>query len=256
VRVGFPAAIENFVRRGSQILYTMIIAYLGTVAMAANSIAMSIQSLSFMPGFGFGLAATALVGQNLGAEQPQRAEDAGFQSLRYALVCCIVMGVVFFLAPQMITHLYTDDAEVMQLTVSCLRVIALAMPFLAMIQVFSGGLRGAGDTTFVMLATLIGNWGIRLLGSYILGVYFGLGLVGVWIAMASDQMGRGLLLLWRFKKGRWKTIQLINHERDDGEPEESVGTEVGESEMPDRRAGRKKSPAPVRLPASDSDDSN
>ncbi len=255
VGVGFPAAVENFVRRGSQILYTMIIAYLGTVAMAANSIAMSIQSFSFMPGFGFGLAGTALVGQNLGAKQPERAEDAGFECLKWALGCCILMGAVFFVAPQLITHLYTDDVEVMQLTISCLRVIALAMPFLAMIQVFSGGLRGAGDTTFVMLATLIGNWGIRLLGSYILGVYFGLGLIGVWIAMAGDQMGRGLLLMWRFKKGRWKTIQLIDQKDEQQAVEEPAGADIRRPTASGRKPAGQKSPSPVRVPSADSDDS-
>ncbi len=209
IHVGIPAGIENFVRQGSQILYTMIIAGMGTVAMAANSIAMSIQSLAFMPGFGFSLAATALVGQNLGATQPSRAERAGYTSLRYAIIFACLMSVVFMFAPRLITQLYTDDPEVINLTVTCLRIIAISLPSLAMVMVFSGGLRGAGDTRFVMFSTLVGNWGVRLLGSYLLGMHFGLGLAGVWIAMAGDQIGRGFLLLGRFRRGRWKSIQLF-----------------------------------------------
>ncbi len=208
INVGFPAAIEKFIRTGSQILYTMIIAGMGTTAMAGNSIAMSIQSLSFMPGFGFGIASTALVGQNLGAEQPDRAEKSGYVALRYATVISLVMVAVLVFAPQMIAHLYTDDPEVISLTVLCLRIIAVSLPGLAMVQVFSGGLRGAGDTRFVMLSTFIGNWGFRLLGAYVLGFRMGMGLMGVWIAMAADQIGRGLIVLFRFRRGRWKHIQV------------------------------------------------
>ncbi len=209
IRVGVPAGIENFVRQGSQILYTIIIAGMGTAAMAANSIAMSIQSLAFMPGFGFSLAATALVGQNLGAKQPSRAEKAGYTSLRYAMILACLMSVIFVVAPRLITHLYTNDPEVTALTVTCLRIIAISLPSLAMVMVFSGGLRGAGDTRFVMFTTLAGNWGVRLVGSYVLGMHFGLGLPGVWIAMAGDQIARGFLLLARFRRGSWKSIELF-----------------------------------------------
>ncbi|MFO8060535.1 MAG: MATE family efflux transporter [Bacillota bacterium] len=209
VNIGIPAAIENFIRRGSQIMYTMIIAGMGTAAMAANSIAMSIQSLAFMPGFGFGLAATALVGQNLGAQQPDRAERSGYISAKFAVAISCLMSVLFAFAPQLVIHLYTDDAEVISLTVTCLRIIAVALPSLALIQVFSGGLRGAGDTRYVMFSTLLGNWGIRLLGSYLLGMRLGMGLAGVWIAMACDQIGRGFLLMVRFRRGQWKKIRLF-----------------------------------------------
>ncbi len=253
VNVGFPAAVENFVRRGSQIIYTMLIASMGTVAMAANSIAMSIQSLSFMPGFGFGLAATALVGQNLGAEQPKRAEKSGFEALKFSMICALLMTVLFLFAPQYIAHLYTDDVEVLELTVICLRIIAIAMPFLGMIQVFSGGLRGAGDTRFVMFATLVGNWGIRLLGSYILGIHFGLGLVGVWIAMAGDQFGRGLLLLWRFKKGHWKNITI--YEGDDSVSEEVPPEQEGEIVIEDSDPIGEE-PAPDGVPASNNNNNS
>ncbi len=208
VAVGLPAAGEKFVQRGSQILYTMLIAGMGTTAIAANAIAMSIQSLSFIPGFGFSMATTALVGQNLGAQKPGRAEKCGYAAYRYA-VMLVGAGIFFFLfAPRFIAGFYTNDADVVSLTAMCLRIIAISMPFMAMIQVFSGGLRGAGDTRVVMFINTLGNWGVRLLGSYLLGWYMGLGLVGVWIAMALDQFARGMFLLWRFRAGHWKWIQV------------------------------------------------
>jgi len=208
LNVGLPAAAENLIRQASQIIYTMLIAGLGTLAIAANQIAMSVQSLSFMPGFGFGMAATALVGQNLGAGKPQRASKAGWESLKWALVICTTMGLVFFLFPGKLLGLYTKDAEVIRMGTAPLRTIAFAQPFLAAIMVLAGGLRGAGDTRYVMYLTAFGNWGIRLLFSYILGFVFSWGLIGVWVAMAMDQVIRGLLVTLRFHSGKWKDIKV------------------------------------------------
>jgi len=217
VSIGLPAAGEKFVQRGSQILYTMLIAGMGTTAIAANSIAMSIQSLSFIPGFGFSMATTALVGQNLGAQKKKRAEKCGYAAFKYAAML-VGVGVLFFLlAPDFVAGFYTDDVEVVALASTCLRIIAISMPFMAMLQVFSGGLRGAGDTRVVMFINTLGNWGVRLFGSYMLGMYMGLGLVGVWIAMALDQFTRGMFLLWRFRTGHWKWIQVGPDSSDPGE---------------------------------------
>jgi len=208
LRVGVPAAVESFVRQGSQILYSMFIAGLGTLPIAANSVAMSVQSLSFMPGFGFSLAATALVGQNLGAGKERRAEQAGFEALRWSIIFATAMGLLFFFAPGAVVRLYTTDPQVISSASACLRIIALSQPALAAVMVLSGGLRGAGDTRWVMYVTAAGNWGIRLTGAYLLGLVYGYGLVGVWVAMALDQFVRALVVAWRFKSGVWKRIRV------------------------------------------------
>lgn len=208
LRVGGPAALENGVRRGSQVLYTILIAGMGTAPMAANSIALNVQSLGFEPGFGFGLAATALVGQNLGARNPKRAQEAGQESFRMGLLVSLVISAIFLLVPGPLARLYTNDPETIRLTVICLRIVAISQPFLSMVMVYSGGLRGAGDTTFVLYSSIIGTWGIRLVGAYYLGIHLGYGLVGVWFSMAVDHFVQGLILLRRFRLGRWKTIKL------------------------------------------------
>jgi len=206
--IGLPAAGENLVRQASQIIYTMLIAGLGTIAIAANQIAMSVVSLSFMPGFGFSMAATALVGQNLGASQPKRAEQAGWESLKWGIIVCTTMGTIFFLFPELLLGLYTENTEVIRLATMPLRIIAVSQPFLAVVMILAGGLRGAGDTRYVLFLTTIGNWGIRLVFSYVLGFVLGWGLNGIWIAMAMDQIIRGLLTLLRFRSGKWKDIEL------------------------------------------------
>lgn len=207
LRIGIPAAMEQLIQQGSQIIYTVFIAGMGTASIAANSIAMSIQSLSFMPGMGFGLAATALVGQCLGAGKPKRAEEAGYESLRMGMVAAGLAAALFLFFPVPLARMYSADAGVVALTASCLRISAIAQPSLAIIQVLAGGLRGAGDTRWVMYMTAAGNWGVRLAGSWILGVHLGWGLVGVWVAMALDQFLRGGLTWYRYRSGRWKAIK-------------------------------------------------
>jgi putative MATE family efflux protein len=221
--IGLPAAGENLVRQASQLLYTMLIAGLGTMAIAANQIAMSVQSLSFMPGFGFGMAATALVGQNLGAQKPDRASSAGWESLKWAMLISCTMGVLFFFFPSVLMGFYTGNSEVIQLGTGPLQIIAFSQPFLASIMVLAGGLRGAGDTRYVMYLTTFGNWGIRLVFSYILGFVVGWGLLGVWVAMAMDQVIRGSLVALRFRSGKWKDIDV---EMADSQPAESTASEV------------------------------
>ena len=207
LRIGLPAAGENLLREGAQILYTVLVAGMGTAAVAANSIGMSIQSLSFMPGFGFGLAATALVGQNLGAKQPDKAERAGYESLRWGLYVAAIGAAIFMFLPSYLASLYSTDREVVRLTAACLRIAAVVQPALAVSMVLAGGLRGAGDTKWVMYITAAGNWGVRLLGSWFLGVHLGWGLVGVWTAMAGDQVLRGVLTLLRYRTGHWKRLE-------------------------------------------------
>ena len=228
--VGVPAAIENLVRQSAQMIYTILIGGLGTVAIAANTFAMSAQSFSFMPGFGFSVAATSLVGQNLGAKQPDKAEQAGWESLKWSVYFMSVMGLIFFFFPRQVLAIYTNDPTVMELAVPCLRVIAISQPFLASIMVLAGGLRGAGDTRWVMYITAAGNWGIRLVFSYLLGFSLGWGLTGVWIAMGLDMILRGILTLWRFRSGKWKDIELPTDDQDD--PAQGLlGSDSGRDEV-------------------------
>lgn len=215
LNIGLPASGENFVRQGSQLIYSVIIASWGTVTLAANQVAMSILSLSFMPGFGFALSATALVGQSLGAGDQRRAARIGYLATRLTLIFSLFIGSVFFFMGKTIASLYTTDPQVINLTAYCLKIIAVTQPALAVVQVLAGALRGAGDTKWVLYITTIGNWGVRLTLSIILGFYFNLHLVGVWLAMASDQIIRALLTFWRYRNENWIKVFLDQEKRFD-----------------------------------------
>jgi len=205
-RVGLPTGVENLMFRIGNMAYVSVLASLGVAAYAANQVAINGWSLSFMPGFGFAVAATTLVGQSLGAKEPKRAELCGYTAYWMGAALMAAIGVMFVLFPGQIMGFFTNDAEVVRLGTMPLRVMGVAQPFLAAAMIFAGALRGAGDTRFPMIITAAAIWLIRLPLAYVLGVTLGWGLVGAWTAMSLDMVMRGLFNFWRFRGGRWKGI--------------------------------------------------
>ena len=208
VGVGAPAAIEQVIMRGGQLGYGLIVAGLGTVAMASHAVSLTAESLSYMPGFGFALAATTLVGQGLGAERPDLAEQSGLVAARSAASIMGLLGIALFLFPQQLVGLFTKDPQVIELASVCLRIVAVSQPALAVVMVMAGALRGAGDTRRVMVVTVAGIWGVRLTLAYFLSYGLGWGLVGAYLAMIADLFLRSALLYRSFSMGHWKTLKL------------------------------------------------
>ena len=208
VRVGIPAAIERTVMSSGQIMFNRIVATLGTTAFAAHHLAIVAESISYMPGFGFSMAATTLVGQGLGAKDPELAEKCGWETARLGGIVMSFMGVLFFVFPHYFMNFLTNEPEVIPLGIMCLRIVAVAQPPFAMAIILAGGVRGAGDTRFPMYASMIGIWGIRLTLALFLGLYLEMGLMGVWLAMAIDLYFRGILFFFRFRSGYWKTVEV------------------------------------------------
>jgi putative MATE family efflux protein len=211
LKIGIPAALEQLVRQSSMIIYTGLVAGLGTVTLAANAITMNINSLSFMPGFGFGTAATTLVGQAIGAQKKDLATAYGKQTAYITAVLLAVASVFMYIWVVPIVDLYTDDPEVIRLAASALRIFILFQPLFGVFMVLAGALRGAGDTKWVMYITTIGNWGIRLLFSYYFVFVLDLGLDGFWLAMGVDIVMRTALIIWRFQTGKWRDIKVIKY---------------------------------------------
>ena len=205
-RVGLPTGVENLLFRIGNMAYVTVLASLGVEAYAANQVAINAWSLSFMPGFGFAVAATTLVGQALGAKEPKAAERHGYTAYWMGAALMAAMGLMFVLFPAQIMGFFTNDAEVIALGTMPLRVMGVAQPFLAAAMIFAGALRGAGDTRFPMVITAGAIWLIRLPLAYVLGVTLGWGLVGAWTAMSLDMVMRGTFNFWRFRGGRWKTM--------------------------------------------------
>ena len=161
-----------------------------------------------MPGFGFALAATALVGQSLGARDPEGAERRGYTAYRIGAGIMLVVGLLLALFPAQIVGFFIDDPEVIALGILPLRIVGLVQPLLAAAMIFAGGLRGAGDTRFPMVLTSLSTWFVLLPLAYLFALVFGWGLAGAWTAMALDMSIRGIENYLRWRSGRWKGIEV------------------------------------------------
>jgi len=208
LRVGLPTGAERVAMRLGMMAFMRVIAGLGTVALAAHAVALRAESISFMPGFGFAVAGTTLVGQGLGARDPKRAERSGYLTYQMAAYLMTVMGLIFILFPQPLIRLFTDDPGVVRMAVAPLRIVGFIQPLLAAGMVFPGSLRGAGDTRFPMIVTSVVIWSIRVPAALLLGLALGMGLPGAWLGMATDNALRGIIFFLRFRGGRWKLMKV------------------------------------------------
>ncbi|MFW6280895.1 MAG: MATE family efflux transporter, partial [Halanaerobium sp.] len=188
--------------------FVRVIASLGTTAFAAHQIAINAESISYMPGFGIAVAATTIVGQNLGAKNPEGAEKGSFEAWKLGSIIMGFMALVFLIFPEQLIKLYTEDPEIINRGALNLRIIAFSQIPMGTHFIFAGSLRGAGDTKAVFYSTAVSTWIFRLLLGYLLVHTFNYGLPGGWMAMVIDWVVRGSYVFFRFKNGKWKTIEV------------------------------------------------
>lgn len=203
LRLAYPVALERITLSTGQILMTRIVTGIGTTAIAAHHLAITAESITYMPAFGFSAAATTLVSQGLGASKPELSKRLSKYCVIGGVIFMTLMGfVLYFFSRQLIT-IFTPDAEVIELGGRVLQIEALAQPCFALAMVISGVLRGAGDTKWPFYISVVGMWGIRLGIAYILAYPCGLGLLGAWCGMVADVVVRGVLSLIRYARGKW-----------------------------------------------------
>jgi len=208
-QIGASVSGERMFQQTGIILYTKIVLLYGTVTYAAHQVGLSIESLSFLPGYGFAIAAATMVGQSIGAGKYVRAKLENWEANRLATIAMAAMGVLFFFFPYLLLRAFTNDEAVVELGTIFLRIVAILQIPLALTMVLAGSLRGAGDTRFIMVTTTIGMWGVRIPLAMIAGPWLALDVLFVWSAMIVDWTVRMGLLLWRYRSERWKEIQVI-----------------------------------------------
>lgn len=197
-------AFEHGILSGAQIISTKIVSPLGTVSVAANSLAVTAESLCYMPGYGIASAATTLVGQSIGARRREQARGFARLSVLLGVVMMTAAGfLMFFFAPEMFSILTSDEA-VRTLGIQVLRIEVFAEPLYACSIVAAGALRGAGDTLVPSVMNLLSMWGIRISMAAFLAPR--IGLKGVWIAMCVELCIRGILFLIRLFREKWLVL--------------------------------------------------
>jgi putative MATE family efflux protein len=223
LKVGLPGGADMLAIIGCQLLFASVVFKLGDLAGAAHGTAITIEALAFLPGIAFQAAAATMAGQYLGARQYRKASRSVWMACLVGGGIMVTLGVVFFtqadpLALVLVKH---ESADVAHQAARLLRIVALGMPALALTLILTGALRGAGDTRWPLIFTLIGFLGVRIPGAYWLAfdtlripltgwtfAGWGLGVEGAWYAMLADLFVRAALVLARFGHGGWKKIEV------------------------------------------------
>lgn len=206
-KLGLPAALERSTLSIAQIVITALITGIGTVAVATNHLAVTAESISYLPASGVAVAGTTLVGQAIGAGRKDLAQRFARTVSWMGVVIMTFGGAVLYLfAPQLI-QIFSSDPEVIDLGSRVLRIVAFAEPLFGASIVASGSLRGAGDSKGPFLINLATMWGVRITLALLLVGH--LGLIGVWLAMAAELCARGLIFMIRLYRGKWLHIELF-----------------------------------------------
>lgn len=208
INIGIPASLEQIAFRLGILIFVRIVSSLGTVAFATHQICLNILSLSFTPGQAFGIAASSLTGRSLGAEDSDLAEEYIKTSGRIGAVIATTIGIIFFFFGSYIASLYTKNPEVIKEASKILKVMAFVQPFQSSQLITAGGLRGAGDTVWTLVAIFFSVLVVRVVLAYLFIIVWELGLIGAWYAMFSDQLVRWALIKLRFKTNKWKYINI------------------------------------------------
>ncbi|MBQ3742192.1 MAG: MATE family efflux transporter, partial [Prevotella sp.] len=201
-KIGAPMGLNHTLMGGAQIVSTIIVAPLGTVAIAANSLAITVESLCYMPGFGIAEAATTLVGQGAGAGQRMLTRSFANLSVGLGIMVMTFMGLLMWVFAPELMAIMSPVEEIIAQGADALRIEAWAEPMFAVSIVCNGVFIGAADTLKPAIMSLTSMWGVRLtLAAWLAPRY---GLRGVWTAMAIELTFRGSIFLVRMLRGEWQ----------------------------------------------------
>ena len=208
VKIALPSTAQMVLRSTSRLAILAIIGLYGTFATAGFGVANRILLIALIPGFGLANAAATLVGQNLGALQPRRAERSAWWVVAYNISLLTAFAVVFFAFAGSLVAFFDPTPEVVDLGSQALRIIAPSLIASAVGVVLARGFDGAGNTVPAMFVNLLTLWGLEVPLSYGLSQWTGLGITGVWVGRAIANAANGLLFAFWFRLGRWKKREV------------------------------------------------
>jgi putative MATE family efflux protein len=210
LNIGAPAAAHDVLSSMARFAFVRILAQTpqATIAIAASVIGIRIESWAFMPAFAFSIAASTMVGQNLGAHQPGRAGRAGWHSAGQCAALLTLVAALLVLFPGALMRIFSSEAKVIELGISYLIWNGLSEPIIGVGMVLTGALRGAGDTRYPLLLSLVSMWGVRVGLGWLFCLALGYGAPAAWPVMFCSMLVYAVLIALRFKSGRWKSIKV------------------------------------------------
>lgn len=207
VKIGLPLSASGILFILVYIFLNKVTATFGTEAIAALGIGNRMESVSYLTCFGFSQAASALVGQNLGAKKPERAEKCAWRTVTIVVLITGVVSVMFLVFPKWIASFFISDPKVINIAVDYLRILALSQVFMALEIVIEGSFSGAGNTIPPMTVSIPGSVA-RIPLAYLIAIFWGVGVDGVWWAITLTSIAKGTTLAFWFKQGKWKTKKV------------------------------------------------
>ncbi|MCH7872606.1 MAG: MATE family efflux transporter [Planctomycetes bacterium] len=212
-RIGLPSFAEAMVMWSANLVFMIFINMTAagdaaTVNYSAHIIAIRLEGITYLPAMAWMTASATMIGQYLGAGQPEKARRVGHIAALQGAALTTGVGIIFFLFAEPIFAGMTSEHAVRAVGAPAFKIMALVQPFLAMGIIYGGSLRGAGDTRWPMVITFFTSVCIRLPGAYIGGVVLDGGLIGAWCGMWADNIIRFLLMLGRYLHGGWRRVKV------------------------------------------------
>ena len=206
LKVALPCALQRFGTSFGYVSFASMINGLGTTAIAAHSIANTAESAFYIPGYGMQTAAATLAGNCYGARDKQRMRQISRMMILLEVALMTLSGATLFLSARALMQVFTRDAAVIALGARVLRMVALSEPIYGVAVILEGVFQGVGDTKSTFVFNIIGMWGVRILGTFIMLHFFGGGLTAAWGCMIAHNILLGTMLLTRYLRGKWNPL--------------------------------------------------
>ena len=207
-RIALPSTIQMTLRSFSRATLLGVVAVYGTFAVAAYGVAARVFMTAFVRGFGLGNAAATLVGQNLGADKPRRAERSAWIIAGYNVIFMAVCALMIILFAETIISIFDTTPEVVALGAQALRIFSIGYIFSAAGSVIARAFAGAGNTVPAMVINLLTLWGIQIPLAWLLSQALGWGTTGLWVGISAANVANGFIYAAWFRRGRWKQREV------------------------------------------------
>ncbi len=213
LNIGGPAALDGAVMWSGHFIFLMLIAnladgQLGHAYYAAHIVGVRLEAFTYLPAVAFATATATIVGQSLGALDPQRALRAGHEAVLQCGLLAVALTAGYYFGADLLFSIMHKDRLVCEVGAPALRLLAFFQVFLTTSIIYVGALRGAGDTRFPLLITLISTYGVRLPVGYVCGMVLDMGLMGAWLGMAADMVVRATIASVRYARGKWLSTRV------------------------------------------------
>lgn len=213
LKIGIPSAGEHLSYNASQMVITFFIAMLGTEALTSKVYAQNIMMFIFLFSVAISQGTQIMIGYMIGANKIEEAYKRCLKSLRLAIAISLLAAILFSFFSKELMGIFTSNEEIIQIGSILIILTILLEPGRSFNLVIINSLRAAGDVKFPVYMGILSMWGVSVTLSYILGIHYGLGLIGVWIAFIADEWLRGLLMLWRWRSKVWVNYSFIENKK-------------------------------------------